>query len=71
MKQTAKMIEQTKAYEILKGSRGRSPSDIGSIADALVRQAQLSMDFPEIEELDKIPYLCSMRDREVWLEMPG
>ncbi len=49
------MIEQTMAYEILKGSRGRAPRDINSVIDALLRLGQLATDFPEIEELDINP----------------
>lgn len=49
------MIEKTNAYKILKGSRGRSPRDISSIVDALLRLGQLALDFPEIEELDINP----------------
>jgi acetyltransferase len=49
------MIEQTRAYKILKGTRGRSPRDIESIVDALQRLGQLAIDFPEIEELDINP----------------
>jgi acyl-CoA synthetase (NDP forming) len=49
------MLEQTKAYKILKGARGRNPRDIDSIVDALLRLGQLAVDFPEIEELDINP----------------
>lgn len=49
------MIERTKAFEILKGSRGRAARDIESIVDAIVRLSQLAIDFPEIEELDINP----------------
>ncbi len=49
------MIEQTKAWEILKGFRGRAPRDIDSIVDALLRLGRLAEDFPEIEELDINP----------------
>lgn len=49
------MLEQTKAYKILKGTRGRNPRDIDSIVDALLRLGQLAADFPEIEELDINP----------------
>jgi acyl-CoA synthetase (NDP forming) len=49
------MLEKTRAFEILRGSRGRSPRDIPSIVDALLRLARLAMDFPEIEELDINP----------------
>ena len=50
-----KMIEQTKAYSILKGTRGRAPRDIDSIVDAMLRLGQLALDYPQIEELDINP----------------
>jgi acyl-CoA synthetase (NDP forming) len=49
------MLEQTRAFKILKGTRGRNPRDIDSIVDALLRLGQLAVDFPEIEELDINP----------------
>ena len=49
------IIESTRAFEILRGTRGRSPRDIASIVDALLRLGQLALDFPEIEELDINP----------------
>jgi len=50
------MIEQTRAFEILKGARGRSPRDLDSVVDALLRLSRLAEDFPEIEELDINPF---------------
>lgn len=49
------MIEQTRAFEILKGTRGRNPRDLDSIVDAIMRLGQLAVDFPEIDELDINP----------------
>ena len=49
------MIEQTRAWEILKGLRGRNPRDMDSIVDAMLRLGRLAEDFPEIEELDINP----------------
>ncbi len=49
------MIEQTRAYRILKGSRGKSPRDIDKIVDALIRLGQLAVDHPQIQELDINP----------------
>jgi acyl-CoA synthetase (NDP forming) len=53
--QAREMIEQTRAFEILKGSRGRAIRDIDSVVDALLRLGQIALDFPEIEELDINP----------------
>ncbi len=50
-----KMIEQTRAYTILKGTRGRTPRDMDSIVDALLRLGQLALDYPQIDELDINP----------------
>ncbi len=55
LEEARKMIEQTRAYKILKGTRGRAPRDIDKIVDALIRLGQLAIDFPEIEELDINP----------------
>ena len=49
------MLEQTKAYKILIGARGKNPRDMDSIVDALLRLGQLAVDFPEIDELDINP----------------
>jgi acetyl coenzyme A synthetase (ADP forming)-like protein len=53
--EAVQMIESTRAYEILKGARGRPLKDLDSIVDALLRLSQLAEDFPEIEELDINP----------------
>lgn len=50
-----KQIESTKAYTLLKGYRGEAPSDINSVVDTIARIAKLTLDFPEIEELDINP----------------
>jgi acetyl coenzyme A synthetase (ADP forming)-like protein len=49
------MIEKTRAYRILKGSRGHAPRDIDKIVDALIRLGQLAIDYPQIQELDINP----------------
>jgi acetyltransferase len=49
------MIEKTRAYKILKGTRGRAPRDIDKIVDALIRLGQLATDYPQIQELDINP----------------
>lgn len=49
------MVREIHAYPILKGIRGKKSVDIESIADALIRVSQLSLDFPEIMEIDLNP----------------
>jgi acetyl coenzyme A synthetase (ADP forming)-like protein len=49
------MIEQTRAWKILQGVRGRKPRDVDSIVDSLLRLGRLAEDFPDIEELDINP----------------
>lgn len=49
------MISELKAYPILKGIRGRRPSDVKSLAEAMVKVSKIMMDLPEISELDLNP----------------
>jgi acetyltransferase len=51
------MIEETKAYMLLKGIRGEPPSDLDAIKMTLLRVGQLVSDFPEIIELDINPVI--------------
>jgi acetate---CoA ligase (ADP-forming) len=53
--EAVRMIEGTRAYQILSGARGRNPRDLESLVDALLRLGRLAEDFPEIEELDINP----------------
>lgn len=49
------MLESLHGYPILAGTRGRAPSDIEAVVQALLRLSQLMVDFPEIQELDINP----------------
>jgi len=49
------MIERTKTYRLLTGSRGQPPVDIPAIVENLQRLSQLVMDYPVIEEIDINP----------------
>jgi acetyltransferase len=49
------MMEETKAYTLLKGIRGEDPSDISALKDMILRVSQLVSDFPEIVEMDINP----------------
>ena len=51
------MIEETKAYTLLKGVRGEPPSDIESIVDVILRISQIMTRFREISEMEINP-LC-------------
>jgi len=49
------MLVGTKTYKLLKGVRGEKSVDMDLVAECIRRISQLSMDFPEIEELDINP----------------
>jgi acyl-CoA synthetase (NDP forming) len=49
------MIIETRGYEILKGARGRSPRDIQAIEGVLMKISKLTMENPEINEIDLNP----------------
>ena len=48
-------INDTKVSELLKGYRGEAPCDIDAVKEAIKRVARLTLDFPEISELDINP----------------
>ncbi|MDR3223627.1 MAG: acetate--CoA ligase family protein [Methanobrevibacter sp.] len=48
-------FENTKAATLLKGFRGEAPSDIDEVKEIIKRVAKLTLDFPEISELDINP----------------
>ena len=49
------MITEIKGYEILKGARGESPRDIKAIEEVLMKVSKLTMENPEINEIDLNP----------------
>ena len=49
------MITEIKGYEILKGARGESPKDIKAIREVLMKVSKLTMENPEIKEIDLNP----------------
>ena len=51
------MIRSIKAYKVLKGLRGKPPSDIEALKDCILRLSQLVSDHPEIKELDINPLI--------------
>ncbi len=49
------MIREVKAYKLLKGVRGEKPSDVKAIAEVIMKMSQLSLEFPEIMEMEINP----------------
>ena len=49
------MISEIKGYEILKGARGNPPRDIQAIEEVLMKVSKLTMENPEINEIDLNP----------------
>lgn len=52
------MVSELKAYPILRGIRGRKPSDINSIVDAIVKVSEMMMELPQISEIDLNPTIA-------------
>ncbi|SDL59820.1 acetyltransferase [Salinimicrobium catena] len=57
-----KMINDLKAYPILKGVRGQKGINIPAFADAIVKLSDLLMTVPEIAELDLNPLMATEND---------
>ena len=51
------MMEETRAYALLRGIRGEPPSDIEALKNTILRVGQLVWDFPEIVEMDINPVI--------------
>lgn len=58
MEEIEEMITETKAHTLLRGYRGSTPCDFCAITEALARVARLSLDFPEIKEIDLNPVIA-------------
>jgi acetyltransferase len=52
-----RLMEETKAYALLKGYRNRPAADIERLEEMIIRLSQLLIDCPEIAELDMNPVL--------------
>jgi len=59
------MITEIKGYEILKGARGESPKDIKAIREVLMKVSKLTMENPEINEIDLNPVFVFERGLQV------
>jgi acetyltransferase len=54
-----RIIEKTKAYELLKGFRGLPPVNIQKVEETMINFSQLIIDNPEVQELDINPLIAS------------
>ncbi|MGI6657540.1 MAG: GNAT family N-acetyltransferase [Desulfobulbus sp.] len=52
-----RMMEDTKILRLLRGVRNHPPADLEQLEELLVRLSQLTIDFPEIVEIDINPVL--------------
>jgi len=57
-----RIIEKTKAYDLLKGFRGLQPVNMTKVEETLVNFSQLIIDHPEIKEIDINPLIASGDD---------
>jgi len=55
--EATRMMEETKAFTLLKGIRGERPSDIAALRETILRVGQLVWDFPQIVEMDVNPVI--------------
>ncbi|MEM1606602.1 MAG: acetate--CoA ligase [Candidatus Bathyarchaeia archaeon] len=53
--EAAQMIEETRAYILLRGVRGEMPSDIDAVIDVILRISQIMMQIKEISEMEVNP----------------
>ena len=59
------MITEINGYEILKGTRGETPRDIQAIKEVLMKVSKLTMENPEINEIDLNPIFVSEKGLQV------
>lgn len=68
-----RLMEETKAYRLIQGFRGRPPADLDSLEELLVNFSHLIADFPEISGIEINPLVISSgrahaRDVRILLE---
>lgn len=59
------MIKEIKGYKILKGYRGRPPVNFDSLVKVLLGVSKLSIEHPEIKEVDFNPIFCEGKKVQV------
>ena len=61
--QMKEMIQSTKAYTLLSGARGTEPADIEAVEDVIRRIARISLENPEIHELEINPVMVDKKGK--------
>lgn len=66
------MIHGIKGYPLISGARGRKPKDVVALKTTLLRLSQLSVDLPQIKELDINPLIlpdegCFIADAKIMI----
>lgn len=59
------MVQETKAYRLLKGVRGEGEYDIDAVVDSILKIAQLSLEFKGLLELDINPIVTYPRGKGI------
>ncbi len=57
------MIREIRSIKLLQGARGEPPSDLGAVAECLLRLSEFVTDHPNIHELDVNPLLVYARGK--------
>jgi len=72
------MIQEIRAFPLLKGVRGEEPVDMEAITDNILKLSQLATDFPEIAEMDINPLVVFSKgkgsmaiDARIAIEIPA
>jgi len=64
-REAAEMVREIRAYPLLAGFRGGEPADEEAILEAILRISRLSLDFPQIMELDINPVMALPKGRGI------
>jgi len=64
--QLEEMIVTTKAFKLLNGARGTAKSDITAMKDAMRKLALISMENPEIKEIEINPVIVGEEGKGCW-----
>jgi len=60
--QAAEMLQSLKIYPILRGVRGQAGVNLPALAETLTKLSHLSVDYPEIRELDLNPVIATAQE---------